>query len=214
MSYIDLGSGERCLYIAENASTCVLYICLFYLIQIKDYNNNRGSLQRHWNKYTHILIAHSSHAEDCWEQTLLWGFQPHTGSPCQHRGSGQVPPAPLVGFFAGPWVAGEGFCLVVLPSSFPASRCLLLAPAEEQLKAQLGCAHWERMETRWLSFMEIILRGPRLAAGVWVPVVLGWAAGWFWVESGQLSFLQPPGSLYAVPPPVLGQLRSHWGSGL
>lgn len=32
------------------------------------------------------------------------------------------------------------------------------------------------METRRLGFMEIILRGPRLADGVWVPVVPGWAA--------------------------------------
>lgn len=32
------------------------------------------------------------------------------------------------------------------------------------------------MERRRLSFMEIILRGPRLADSVWVPVVPGWPA--------------------------------------
>lgn len=50
------------------------------------------------------------------------------------------------------------------------------APAEEQLKARPGCAHGEGMETGRLSFMEIMLRGPRLAGGVWVPVVPGRAA--------------------------------------
>lgn len=53
---------------------------------------------------------------------------------------------------------------------------LTLSSAEEQLKAQSGCAHWEGMETCRLSFTEIILRGPRLADRVWVPVVPGWAA--------------------------------------
>lgn len=47
---------------------------------------------------------------------------------------------------------------------------------EEQLKARLGCTHGGGMETCRLSFTEIILRGPCLADGVWVPVVPGWAA--------------------------------------
>lgn len=62
----------------------------------------------------------------------------------------------------------------------------------EQLKAQPGCAGWGGMETRRLSFTEIILRGPCLASGVWVPEGPGWAARL--VLSGEGPAFLPAGS--------------------
>lgn len=72
---------------------------------------------------------------------------------------------------------GCTLALACLSPSFPAfTLSPAWAPAEEQLKAPPGCAHREGMERRRLSFMEIIVRGPCLADGVWVPVVPGRAA--------------------------------------
>lgn len=70
------------------------------------------------------------------------------------------------------------------------------------------------MGTGRLSFMETVLRRPRLAHGVWVPVVpQAGLPGRLWMESRQFSFLQPPGPLRDVLPPTRGQLMSPWGSG-
>lgn len=87
----------------------------------------------------------------------------------------QVPlgaPSPVPGCRGRGWRLQTGSGLSHL---LPASHCLL--PRNSELKAQPGSAHWEGMETGRLSFTEITWRGPRLANGVWVPVVPGWVAG-------------------------------------
>lgn len=116
----------------------------------------------------------------------------HRGQPC-----GPV----LLGPLAAPSLAclqGRGWraaqrsgCLTFFLSSFMLSPPS--AAAQGQLKAQPRCTQGEGMETRRLSFTEVLLRGPRLAGGVWLPVVAGGAARWILSGEWPAFLLQSPG---------------------
>lgn len=173
--------------------TCALHSCLFYCTKII-------------LKLTIIIEAHCKDCEtEVYKNLIL--LSSHAQMALVGTGTSLHPSAPYkvpcqsgrpVGFvwvpalWAGlgwslwglllqPQVAGEGaggcrLALACLTSSFPASHCLL--PRNSELKAQPGSAHWEGMETCRLSFTEITWRGPRLADGVWVPVVPAGLPGW------------------------------------